>query len=179
MAENGGSGLEPKTLETLEAMGVDAGSLDVRTVGQLARMEPAIAGIAEAHRAAKAEMRRHMITKENVSKASGVSRPTINGKPVLERYIEFRRAEEGVLYENEVIASLKRRLKEAEEKVGKLALRDGELVAALAEVERLKDRNKRLEEYIGDIPPYMKEELEAAGRVIPLSGSTSRQGRRR
>lgn len=172
MAGHGAGGLSPKVLETLGAMDVDADSLDERTLGQLGRMESAIAGIAEAHRAAKAEMRRHMITKENVSKASGVSRPTINAKPVLERYIEVRRVEERVFYENERIRSLKQRLKEAEEKVGKLTLRDGELVVALAEVERLRERNRRLEEYVGDLPPYMREELDAMGRVIPFSVSS-------
>lgn len=168
MAENGDSGLAPKVLETLGAMGVDPDSLDARTVGQLARMEPAIAGIAAAHHAAKADARAHMLTIEGVSKASGVSRPTIHGKKVLMGYIEARRAEERVFYENEVVASLRKRLREAEERAEKLVRRDGELVVALAELERVRERNRRLEEYIGDLPPYMREELDAMGRIIPF-----------
>ncbi len=174
MAEHGSDGLDLKMSMCLESMGVDAGSLDERTLGQLARIEAAIASIAEANRAAKAEMRRHMITKESVSKASGVSRPTINAKPVLERYIEFRRVEEKVFFENEQIRSLRRRLREAEKRVEMLVRRDGELVVALAEVERLKERNKRLEEYISDIPPYLQEELDALGRIVPFSSIVQR-----
>ena len=168
MAEHGDSGVEPKVRRMLAGMGVDADGVDGRTMGQLVRIEAAIAGEAAAHRAAKAEARRHLLTKENVSGVSGVSKPTINAKPLLERYIEARRVEEKVFYEGEQVRSLKRRLKEVEKRVAKLAHRDGELVVALAEVERLKERNRRLEEYIGDLPPYMREELDAMGRIVPF-----------
>lgn len=171
MAEDGNRGLGPKAIEGLEAMRVDIGALDGRTVDQLARIEMAIESEVAAYRTAKAEMRAHMLTIEGVSRAAGVSRPTIYAKKVLMGYIELRRAQEGVSYDGAKAGSLKARLKDAEEKIEKLLQRDGELVVALAEVDRLKERNKRLEEYIGDLPPYMREELDAMGKIVPFPGS--------
>lgn len=171
MVEHEIGGLDPKVLRTLESAGAGIDALDRRTIEQLGRIETAIAAEAAAHRAAKAEMRAHMLTIEGVSRAAGVSRPTIYAKKVLMDYIELRRAQEGVSYDGEKIELLKARLKEAEEKLSKLLLRDGELVVALAEVDRLKERNKRLEEYIGDLPPYMREEMEAMGKIVPFPGS--------
>lgn len=171
MAEGEDVKMTPKLAETLKAMGVEAGALDRRTVGQLERIEAAIAAEAAAYRAARAEVRAHLLTGENVSRVSGVTKPTINAKPVLKGYIERRRAEEKVFNESERIAALKGRLREAESKLEKMIRRDAELVVAIAETDRLRERVRRLDEYVRGLPPYMQEELEAMGRVIPFPDS--------
>lgn len=169
MADRKTSELGRRVLGKLEAQGYDVASLDGRTIAQLERIEAAIASESDAHRAAKAEMRAHMLTVDSISKVAGISRPTIYNKKVLKDYVSIRREEEKIFYEGERVEALRKQLKEGEEKINKMLRRDGELVIAYAEIERLKERVKRLEEYLNDIPVDIREELDAMGKIIPFS----------
>ena len=115
-----------------------------------------------------------MLTIDNISKVGGISRPTIYGKPELMRYIELRRSEEKVLRESEKVEILKARLRDSEDKVAKMLRRDGELVVAHAEIERLRERVRRLEEYVAETPPLAAERVEGPGRVVRFPGGGER-----
>lgn len=171
MVEHARRVISGKVAATLRAMGVDPTSVDGRTLLQLEKIEAAISSEADAYRSAKADMRSHMLTIDNISKVGGVSRPTIYAKAELIRYIERRRGEEKVFCESERVESLKARLRDAEDRLAKMVNRDGELVVAHAEIERLRERIRRLEEYVGDVPPHPAQRTEGACRVVQFPGS--------
>ena len=161
---------DAKVLTALNACGRDTDSIDERTWGQIERVEAAILEEAALHREARAEARRHLLSIDAISKKSGVSRQTFYNKGgLLADYTQQRRKEEGVAAESELAESLRKRLDEAEEKLGKMTDRDAQLVALYAENAKLKDQVSRLMEFSEDIPGDLMEEIEAAGVVVPFS----------
>lgn len=68
--------------------------------------------------------------------------------------------------------AMEARLSEAEETIGKLRRRDGELVVMAAENERLRKRVEGLEAFIEKMPKDIKSDFEARGIIVPFPSSS-------
>lgn len=152
----------------LDELEIPSEDRDGRTMSQLARIEAAItAGIEE-----REELRRRLnalnFSISEISNRSGLSRATFYNKPLLSKYVEHRRNQELHDADAEKLEAAKDRIAQLEDKVEKLLRRDGELVLAKMENDRLKKRVAALEGYFDSIPPDIQEELTASGRIIPM-----------
>lgn len=160
--------------ERLSKLDKRLGDFDSRTQAQLEKIERAIQSETALRRAAEAEAKRHDINVVAIATASGISRATFYNKPVLKEYVEEARQAEGFDSDKTELDALKERLREAEETIGKLKKRDGELVVMMAENDRLRKRVEGLESFIEKMPTDIRHDFEAMGIVIPFpSGGTN------
>lgn len=121
----------------MDASGWDR-PVDPKTAAQLESIEGAIRLELDERRRLMAEARRHDLSVSSVAKASGVPRATMYEKRLLVEYAKAR-ASSATKTEGESRAeSLERRLEEAEARIAALERRDGELVLARMENERLR-----------------------------------------
>ncbi|WP_261434105.1 hypothetical protein [Xiamenia xianingshaonis] len=100
---------------------------------------------------------------EDATAASGVSRATFYNKPLLAEYVALSKSE---AVGNRGATASRAELEEANAKMRRLMERDGELVLALADNERLTKRVEALEAMLKDARRHF--EGMPRGRVVPF-----------
>lgn len=156
----------------LEAMGVGGADMDARTAGQLEKIERALQAEEAELAKARATIRGRGFALSAVSAASGVSRATFYNKPLLAEYIELSKAE---AVGDAGATAPKAELEEARERVRLLMERDGELVLALADNERLSKRVEALEAALEDSRSHF--EGMPKGRVVHFEAAVGKEER--
>ena len=121
----------------VEASGWDR-PIDPRTTAQLESIEEAIRQELGERQRLLAEARRHDLSVSSVAKASGVPRATMYEKRVLAEYAKARASSAADVEGRSRAESLERKLEEAEARIAALERRDGELLLARMENERLR-----------------------------------------
>ena len=147
----------------LEALGVDASSIDKRTMSQLNKLESSIAIEVELYREARSEMKSHTLNVSTLSKASGISRATFYNKPLLRKYADAARQAYAIEDENAELERVKKELAEKSDALAKMLEREAELIVLAAENKRLKRRIEALSKYIDDMPNDIRAELGSWG----------------
>lgn len=152
--------------EALDKLGVNIDTVDGRTRSHLRKIETALKAELEARREAEAEVRRHNLSVVSVAKASGVSHATFYNRPILTRYVnQFR---DGALGRTEasVVASLRRRLEEAQRQIDLMNEQGALMVQQQHEIELLKQKNRILQAQLNGGQPAM----DGKGEIIPFGG---------
>ena len=152
----------------LDELEIPSADRDSRTMSQLTRIEAAITEEIEERDELRKRLHALNFSISEISSRSGVSRATFYNKPLLSKYVEHRRNQELHDAGAEKLEAAKDRIAQLEDKVEKLLRRDGELVLAKMENDRLKKRVAALESYFDSIPQDIQEELTASGRIIPM-----------
>ncbi len=163
MAESEGLNVREAVERKLIALGVDADDVNVRTLRHLELIEKAVQAEEERLKQAKATVRGRGFVLSAISAASGVSRATFYNKPLLAEYVALSRSE--AVGDIDATAS-RAELAAANAKVRRLMERDGALVLALADNERLAKRIEALEAALEDVRRHF--EGTPRGRVVPF-----------
>lgn len=131
----------------LTALGRDPNTIDSRTMRQLVCLEEVVRDEEANVRVAKATVRGRGFALNAMSEASGISRATFYNKPLLAEYVKLSKDE--IVGDPDAVAS-KAELDEAKKKISQMMERDGDLVLALAENERLEKRVDALRSALED-----------------------------
>ena len=163
MAEEDGLSVHDAIAGKLAALGVSMAEVDARTLRHLEKVEVALQDEVERLERARATVRGRGFALSAISTASGVSRATFYNKPLLAEYVEHSKSE---AVGGPGGTASRAELDEANEKVRRLMERDGELVLALADNERLAKRVEALEAALDDSRSHF--EGMPRGRVVPF-----------